>query len=378
MTVHPLVALDIGSTKVACAIGLPHDRSPGFELVGSSLVPYPLLSEAWLGDLLMVSRTIEQALEATAVTGDFDQALVAMNHPSLKSEQVRTAVTLGDEPVMVRAQDLERLQTAALNQVLGIDREPLLVERIGCAGNGFEGVRDPRGLFATRLVGTFHVLTIPLAGRRAIIQAVEAAGLEVAQLRYTLPPALASVEDEALAQRRVLLIDAGGLSTDVGLFVEGVLHAARIVPLGGLTLAAAIARESEVTMDQAIAWSLEGTACRKPNVHALVERHWGPLEQAIDEILANEPRPDAALVTGRGALIDGFAEWVERTTGIDTSVGRNARMARAGDLSRQVGVSPAIGLLELATRAPGGSSLRSPHLFNRLIDRTRTILTEYF
>jgi cell division protein FtsA len=376
---QPLVALDIGSTKVACAIGLPHEREPGFELLGSSLVPSPTFPEAWLADLLMVSRTIEQALEAAAVRTDVDRALVAVSHPLLTSERVRVAVPLGDEPVTVRAHDLERLHASALDQALGIDREPLLVERLDCAGNGFEGVRDPRGLSATRLVGTVHVITIPMAARRALIQAVEGAGFEVSRITYTLPSVLASLEDGTTRQRRTLLIDVGGLMADLGLFVEGILHAARIVPWGGLKLAAAIAKELKVTMDQALTWSLEGTACRKPAVRALVEHHWATmLKPAIESLLQDVPRPDAALVTGRGALIDGFAEWAERATGIRTSVGRSARLAGAGDLARQVGVSPAIGLLELATQHPQRLSVRSPEFVTSLLDRTRTILTEYF
>ena len=191
MSTQPLVALDLGSTKVACAIGMPHEHASGFELVGTSLVPYPALAETWPGDLLMVSRTIEQALEATGVSGDFHRALVALSHPALVSERVRAAVTLGDEPVPVRAHDVTRLQSAALDQVLGVDREPLLVERLGCSGNGFEGVRDPRGLTATRLTGTFHLVTMPMALRRAVVQAVESAGLEIARLSSTLPAALA-------------------------------------------------------------------------------------------------------------------------------------------------------------------------------------------
>jgi len=62
---------------------------------------------------------------------------------------------------------------------LGVDREALVVERLGCDGNGFQGVKDPKGLAATRLVGTFHMITIPISVRRTIIQAVESAGLEV-------------------------------------------------------------------------------------------------------------------------------------------------------------------------------------------------------
>ena len=374
----PLVAVDIGSTKVACAVGLPHERTPGFELLGTSIVPYASMSESWLSDLLMVSRTIEQALESTAVTGDFARALVAVNPPLLRSERVRSSITLADEPITVRTQDLERLQRGALDQALGIDREPLQVERLGCSGNGFEGVRDPRGLAATRLLGTFHVVAMPISARRAVVQAMESAGLEVAGLTYAMSAALSSVGDEALLRKRVLIIDAAGLTTEIGLFVNGVLTALEIVPSGGIHLAVTIAKQLQVTVDQAIVWSVEGMSCRKPAVRALIEKQWNSLHAAVEQVSRDELRPDLALVAGRGALIDGFAEWVERTTGLPTSLARSGRMQQAADLTRQVALCPAIGLLEGATRASNGSTFRSPRLFNRLIDHTRTILTEYF
>ncbi len=378
MKIRPLVALDIGSTKVACAIGLPHEHSTGFELLGSSLVPYPLLSESWLSDPLMVSRTIEQALEATAVNGSYDRAVVAVNPPTLTSEHVQAAIPLGDEPITVRAQDVDRLQRGALQQVLGVDREALFVERLACAGNGFQGVRDPRGLSATRLVGTFHVLTIPMAARRALVQAVESAGLEVARLTYTLPAILASLADERLLQQRVLVIDAGGLSIDVGLFVEGGLHAVRIVPGGGVTLTTQIAKECGVTMEQALVWSLEGIGCRKTEVRPLIEAHWARLEDAIDMLLEDQPRPDVTLLSGRAALGDGFVEWLEHTVGMKSVLCRSGRTSAHNDLVRQLGLSTAIGLLEMTTRQFHGTAVHAPRPLNRLIDRTRAILTEYF
>ena len=375
---RPLVALDIGSTKVACAIGLPRERAPGFELLGSSLVPYPSLAESWWSDPLTVGRTIEQALEATAVSGDFDRALVSVNSPSLTSEQVQATCHLADEPLTVRAQDLERLQRRALDQALGVDREPLLIERLGCTGNGFEGVRDPLGLSAMRLSGTFHIVAMPISLRRAVVQAVESAGLDVAHLAYTLPSAMASATDENLGQRRILCLDIGGISTDVGIFVEGVLRKVQVIPWGGLRLATDIARELQATMDQALAWSLEGSACRKPAVRSIVQQQWQVLRQAMETLLKDEPQLDAALLCGRGALMDGLAEWIERTSGLTASICRSARTQHLGDLSRQVGLSAPIGMLEISTRLSADGSLRDPHLFNRLIDRTRTLLTEYF
>ncbi len=375
---HPLVAVDIGASKIACAVGLPHEASPGFELLGTSLVLCPTSPEGWLQDPLLVSRLIEQALEATAVTTDMHRALVCVRPPSLASEHARAVIDLADEPITVRVQDLKRLQARALDQILAIDREPLLIERMACAGNGFEGVRDPRGMVATRLAGTFHIVTIPIACRRVVVQAMESAGLEVAQLCYTLPAALASAAEERLHHQRILLVDVGGLTTDAGLFVEGSLHALEVLPWGGLRIAAAIAKDLHVTMEQAVTWSLEGMACRKTDVKALIQQQWESLQRAIDRLLAKQPKPDAILACGRGALIDGFVEWLERRTGVPTVLCRSPRTSQMGDVAKQMGVGPAIGLLELATRHAPRPGVRSPHLFNRVIDRTRVLLTEYF
>ena len=378
MTTQPIVAIDLGSTKVACAIGLPFEQSAGFELLGTSLVAYPAISEGWLGDPLVVSRTIEQALEATAVPGAFDRAVVAISPPTARGELSTAAVSLGDEPIVVRAQDLERLQRMALDRVLGVDREPLLVERLECAGNGFEHVRDPQGLSATRLLGAFHIVTMPMAARRAVVQAVEAAGLEVARLTSTLTASWAGATDETTVRQRLLLIDVGGLSTTIGLFADGVLKASAHLDWGGLTLASGIASALSVTREQAAIWTLEGLGCRRAEVQQDVARAWTRIKETAEQLVRGRPRPDAVLVSGRGALLDGFAEWIEQALGLPTTIGRSARLSRLPDLSQQVGLTAAIGLLELMTRSAARPSLRPTRFVNRLLDRTRSILTEYF
>lgn len=378
MTAQPVVALDIGSTKVACAIGSLSERAAGLELLGSALIPYPVSTTAWLADPVTVSRAIEQALEATGVGGELRRAFVAFSHPLLISERVRAMVVLADEPTVVRARDVARLRQRAVDQALGVGRDALMVEPLGFAGSGFEGVRDPRGLSTARLAGTFHVVTMPLAARDAVIQVVEAAGLEIARLVYALPATLASVADPDAHRGRILLMEVGGLTTSIGLFVEGALQALSVLPWGGLRVAETLASELHATHSQAVAWSLEGIACRRPEVRALVEREWAALQLAIGQMIQDQPRPDAGVVSGRGALMDGFAEWIEQATGIPTSLGRSPRTSRLGDVARQVGLSAAVGLLEMAASAPTARVDGQQPLFNRLIDRTRTILMEYF
>jgi len=396
MTAQPLVALDIGSTKVTCAIGLPaparsasqsevagsqaglpHDHSPGFELLGSSVISYPTLSETWLGDPLMVGRTIEQALEATGVSGDFHRALVAFSHPLLASEQVTASVTLADEPVTIRERDMDRLTAKALDHTLSIDREPLVVERLACAGNGFHGVQDPLGLMATRLQGTFHIVTVPMAARRAIVQAVEFSGLDVAQVTFSLLAitAVATADSDA---SRALLVDFGGLHTDVGLLVNGRLVSLQTLPWGGLNFAMEVARSARVTLEQAMALSLEGLSSRRPDVRQLLERELPKLQRTIQHVLKGQPLPDVAWVSGRGALIDGLVEWIEQVTGVKTAVVRSPRTQAMTELARQLGVSVTLGLLQHATSRSDGFDARTPRFVDRVIGRTRALLIEYF
>ena len=124
--------------------------------------------------------------------------------------------------------------------------------------------------------------------------------------------------------------------------------------------------------------SLEGLGSRRPQVREQVKSRLAKLQRAIHEVLKGEPLPERAVVTGRGALIDGLVEWVERVTEIKTSINRSTRIQSTGNLSRQVGLSTALGLLELATASHLAPATHPSRLFDRLITRTKTLLTEYF
>lgn len=375
------LALDLGATKVACAVGSPSaSAAGGVELSGSSVVAYPAASEAWLGDSAMVADAIAQAVEQAGAGADVTQAVVSARPPSLASEQIRSALVLGEEPRAIRARDVERLQAHALETVLGVDREALMVERLGCDGGGFTGVRDPRGLPTCRLIGAFHVVTMPIAARHALVRAVEAAGLDVAQVLYTLPAVFAGLPALREPARQVLLVDIGGLSSDIGLFLDGLCTQVRVVPWGGISAAGALARTLGVTPEQGAQWARQGTSCRNQDALAALQRQWTSLTHAIEAALTGRPRPEHLWLTGRGALSDGLVEWIERATGVPTSLARPVAGSALGDLARQMALSAAVGALTIACRAaaPPSASRHPRRLVNRLLTRAQSLLLEYF
>ncbi|MBI4004419.1 MAG: hypothetical protein HY353_05295, partial [Candidatus Omnitrophica bacterium] len=58
---------------------------------------------------------------------------------------------------------------------------------------------------------------------------------------------------------------------------------------------------------------------------------------------------------------------------------RTPRAQGIGDMARQIALTPVAGLLDLATRTPSrGPITPSARFVDRLVTRTRLVLTEYF
>ena len=384
----PILAIDIGTTKVACALGQPfqgHVGYPlasssdlGFELIGCGAARYPTLSSTWPPDRSVVARAVEQALEETHATSIPDQALVSLTHPELSHSRVPAQIDLSDEPITIRSRDLQRLSAQALSQGLAIDRHALLLEAFGYSGNGFQDVKDPCGLMATRLTGTFHLIAIPIAARHFVMQSLESVGVEVDHLIYSLRAAAAACLDERALSKRVLLLDIGGCCTDAAILDRGTLVNSLTVPWGGMCVAEAVAKECRVTMEQALTMSLGGLGSANSSVRRIVEQQLRVLQRGIHQLVKDGPIPDLAVVTGRGALMEGLVEWVERITEINATLGRSRNTKHLGDLHRQLALSPALGLLTLACQAVPPEPSRPSRLVDRLIDQTRHLLIEYF
>ena len=369
MTRKPLLALEIGSTKVACLLGQPSASSaswlsgssaPAYDLLGGALAAYETDDPGWPGDPAILAAAISRALDDPSLAHRPDRAVVALSHPALAHRRVSACIDLADQPIPVRSRDLQRLKAQAISQALGVDREALLCEPLGYDGNGFEGVGDPRGLPATRLSASFQLVTVPLAVRRAVFQALEMAGLELERMVYTVKAlAEARLESEtaqpAEMSPRILLVDVGGACTDLAVADRGTLLRTHTLAWGGKHLGS------------------------KPDGRAFSEAQLATLQAGLHEILRDLAQPERVIVTGRGALVDGLVEWIERTTALPSVLGRSPRAQSLGDLARQIAFSPLIGVLAMSfqgSSAPEGA--RPARAVDRLLERTKRLLIDYF
>lgn len=392
----PVLALDLGTTKVTCAVGQPlavpisslgwTHQPLAVQLLGCGMAAYPTLTPG-MGQTHLMAQAIEEAVAASGMTTPLDRAVVAVTHPALAHACIDAQIEVADEPATIRAHELNRLRRQAISQALGLDRDVLLLEGLNYSGNGFDHIVDPYGLCATRLRGQFHFITLPQAIRQSIMLALEAAGLELDRLSYTLK-SLTSASwslgndvrraPEAVSER-TLIVDIGGSCTDAALVQSDRILRASTVAVGGLTVLEEVAKACHLQADHALTASLEGFTSQKPTVRKLVERALRPLHELLHGVLQQEVPPVLTIVTGRGAMIDGIVEWIETLTGIKTVLGRHALAKPLGDVSQQLAFTPVLALLENVCRRPEPrSSSRSARLFSRVVDRTKRILVEYF
>ena len=71
-------------------------------------------------------------------------------------------------------------------------------------------------------------------------------------------------------------------------------------------------------------------------------------------------------------------EWIETATGLPASLGRHPKAKEQGDLSSQMSFSTVYGLAQLLAPAPAIASPKPAQALNRLLERTKVLLNEYF
>ena len=99
--------------------------------------------------------------------------------------------------------------------------------------DGEDGIQDPKGMAGVKLEANFHVITAQVGAVRNIIRCVEKAGLTPKEL--VLEPfasAVATLDEDELREG-VALVDIGGGTTDVAIFLDNIIRHTAVIPFGG-------------------------------------------------------------------------------------------------------------------------------------------------
>lgn len=231
-----IVGLDIGTTKVCTLVGtLNEERRVEVRGVGMSvsaglrkgvIVDPDATSEA-------VRASSEEAARMAGIPLTGAHIYVGVTGDHFESFNCRGAVDIQRPNNEILAADIERVKTAAVNGVASATRDIMLERPRDFVVDGRAGISDPVGLSGSRLEVDLHVVTGEHRFLDAVRRCVDRVGLPVDSL---VLEAVATGEAVTTPQERELgcaVLDLGGGTTDVAVYMDGVMVHTSAIPVGG-------------------------------------------------------------------------------------------------------------------------------------------------
>ncbi|NOX97600.1 MAG: cell division protein FtsA [Nitrospirae bacterium] len=346
-----VVGLDIGTTKICAMVGR-QDANGEVEITGVGVTPSKGLRKGVVVNLESTIDSIERAIEeAEASAGlEVSQVFTGIAGGHIKSLNSRGVVVISRGSREIARKDMERVIDAAKAIAIPLDREVIHAIPQEFIVDDQGGVKNPLGMSATRLEAEVHIVTGAVTSAQNIIKSINRAGFEVEDI--VLGP-LASGEAVLTAEEKrsgVILIDMGGGTTDIVIFVKGSIRHSEVLALGGdhvthdiaIGLRTPALRAEEVK--KAYGCALPSLIRREESVDypGVEGRRGGKISRTqLSEII--EPRIEELLIlvnteversglshlisagvvlTGGASLLEGLPEMAERIFGLPVRMGR--------------------------------------------------------
>jgi cell division protein FtsA len=225
--------IDVGTTKVSAIIG--ERRGAGVRIIGIGTAPSQGLKQGVIVDIDKASQSIGRAVrEATRMAGTSVRRYnVGVAGEHILSMNSRGVVGVGGPNGEITREDVARSLDAAAAFSLPASREILHALPQQYVIDNQQGIRDPVGMYGTRLEARVHVVTALRSALDNIARALENCHLEIDEL--ILEP-LASSRAALTAEEReigVMLLDIGGGTTDVIIHRDVGVVASGIIGIGG-------------------------------------------------------------------------------------------------------------------------------------------------
>lgn len=362
--------IDVGTTKVVAISGRVDARRGTVEVVSYGEAPSRGLKRGVIIDRKLAAESIRSAVEATGER--FTSAVVGIAGGHVSSRNTEVTLLNRGRNIEVGARFLRRLEAEAGNIQVGEGEEIIQVVPRVYVLDETEGVMNPLGLAARKVTMRAHIVSGSVSSIQNLMKAVEDCGIKVEDI--VLEP-LASAEsclNENDRERGAILIDIGGGTTDLAVFVGDTLVHTAVIPLGGESLTSDLAYGLKVPFEDAERLKLRYGTVLPDLVDSVAavrlgDRHYNAsfiaqiLEYRAREILefARDSLQSAdvldrvtngVILTGGGAKLDGLIELSEEIIGARTRVAAPRLHRTKGKPLQEPKYSTAIGLLHSASR----------------------------
>lgn len=231
----PVAVLDIGTTKTVALIAEAVEG--GIRVLGVGLAPSEGMRKGVVVDVKLAAQSIAMAVEQAERMANMS---IEGAYVGIAGAHISSINSRGVAPVphgrAVTQDVLQRAMDAAQAIAVPDNREVVHAIARGYSLDGQDGVRDPIGMMGYRLEVEAHIVTGAVASIQNLYKAVEAAGVRVIELVLEPIAAGEAVLTSAERDLGVALVDIGGGTTDIAIFIDGSVWHTVVLPIGGMHL----------------------------------------------------------------------------------------------------------------------------------------------
>ncbi|MGZ5577190.1 MAG: cell division protein FtsA [Methylobacter sp.] len=227
-----VVGLDIGTSKVAAIVGeITSDGN--IEIIGIGSTPSRGLKKGVVVNLESTVQSIQRAIEEAELMAGCQirsvYAGIAGSH--IRSLNSHGIVAIKDKEVT--QYDIDRVIDSARAVAIPADQKILHILPQEFVIDLQEGIKEPIGMSGIRLEAKVHMVTGSVSASQNIVKCIRRCGLEVDDIVLEQLASCNSVLTDDEKELGVCLIDIGGGTTDIAIFVDGAIKHTAVIPIAG-------------------------------------------------------------------------------------------------------------------------------------------------
>lgn len=226
-----IVGLDIGTTKICAIVGaLTED---GIDIVGIGSSPSRGLRKGVVINIDSTVQSIRKAIEEAELMAGCEIKNVFAGIAGGHIKGINSNGVIAIKNREVSTEDVKRVIEAAKAVSIPMDREVIHILPQEFIIDDQDGIREPLGMSGVRLEAKVHIVTGAAASAQNIVKSCNRAGLDVSDIvleQLASSEAVLSADEKELG---VALVDIGGGTTDIAIFVDGAIKHTSVLSLGG-------------------------------------------------------------------------------------------------------------------------------------------------
>jgi cell division protein FtsA len=398
------IGLDIGTTKIAAVVARI-DEYGTLNIAGVGTSASQGLRRGVVINIEKTVNSIKRAIEqAQLMSGchiENIHAGIAGDH--IRSINSKGVIAVSGRDRIINQNDVERVIDAAKAIALPMDREVIHILPQEFIVDEQDGIKNPIGMAGTRLECEVHIVTAAASSVQNIVNCVQQAGYNVDEIVLEPYASSLAVLDKDELDLGVAVMDIGGGTTDIAVFLDGGIRYTSVLGLGGEHVTSDLSHGLRTPMDQAedikrkygcamqsliseddliVVPGIAGRAPReiaKSVLCAIIEPR---MEEMFSLALRELEKSDVydslgagVVLTGGASLLPGSVELAERVLGLPTKVGYPIVSGGLVETVKSPIFATSVGLIKYAmARQTDSSTKRKPsggikNIFGKIKDQ---------